>query len=158
MILGYTQEDPAKIQSFIKETIDIMDLSKLGQYEKFYCMVPTKFSLVTRMMQIKFTELFGRMIARDVETHENTKHATTVVKSNELFLSFGKEDTLWGDEGHRLSIPLPEWANYGTMIAVAYYVIGKIQKSQHPYFKERIVEYTDEISKVFGETISPIID
>lgn len=158
MIFGYTKENPAHIMQFIKEHIDPIDFSKFAAYTKYYVIVPTQFSGIVRMIQIKFIELFGRTIARDIETSEYVKHATTVVPSDELFLSFGYENTTWGNEHNRMNIPLPEGAGYGAMIAIAYYVVGKLQKSHPALFKEHIAVYTEEISKVFGEEIKPIVD
>ncbi len=158
MILGYTGEDPARIASYIRDTIDTIDFSKCASFEKYYLIVPTQFSGIIRMLQVKFIELFGRNMARDVETSEYVKHATTVVPSHELFLSFGFENTSWGKEENRINIPLPDWANYGTMMAVAYYVIGKIQKQHPPYFKQHIETYTKDISTIFGEEIKPIVE
>ena len=158
MILGYTQEDPGRIYSYIKEVIDTVDFSKMASYSAFYLIVPTSFSGIIRMLNIKFMELFGRTIARDIETSEYVRHATTVVPSQELFISFGANNTLWGQEDNRLTIPLPEWADHGAMMAIAYYVIGKIQKQHPAYFKDNIAAYTEEISTVFRERIHPIVD
>lgn len=158
MILGYTQEDPKRIKDFIREQVDTIDFSTFALYEKFYLIVPTQFSGIIRMLQVKFIELFGRNIARDVETSEYVKHATTVVPSKELFLSFGYDNTSWGESGARINVPLPEWAGYGAMMAIAYYVIGKIQKQHTPYFKQNIEAYTQKISEVFGEEIRPIVE
>ena len=157
MVLAHTHEDAARISQFITEHVDTIDFSQFASFDKYYLIVPPQFSGVIRMLQVKFIELFGRNVARDVETSEYVKHATTVVPTNELFLSFGYENTSWGNETSRVNVPLPEWADYGTMIAVAYYVIGKIQKQHPPYFKQNIVKYTEEISKVFGEEIKPIV-
>lgn len=157
IILGHTQEDPARIYKYIQDTVDTIDFSKLASYDKYYCIVPKEFSGVIRMVQVKFIELFGRNIAHDVETSEYVKHATTVVPSKELFLSFGYENTSWGKEDARINVPLPDWAGYATMMAIAYYVIGKIQKKHQPYFKQHIEKYTKEISKVFGEEITWVV-
>lgn len=157
MILGGTHENPQAIAHFITEKIDTIDFTKFASYDKYYVIVPVQFVGVVRMIQIKFIELFGRTIARDVETSEYVKHATTVIPSNELFLSFGYENTTWGSGENRMNIPLPEDAGYGAMIAIAYYVIGKIQKAHPALFKENIAQYTEEISKVFGEEIKPIV-
>jgi len=89
MILGHTKENPAEIREFIANDIDTLALPDFSQYEKFYIIVPSEFAGMVRMLQVKFIELFGRRIARDVETVEYVKHATTVVPSNELFISFG---------------------------------------------------------------------
>ncbi len=158
MILGATHENPQTISHFITEKIDTIDFSKLASYDKYYVIVPTQFSGVVRMIQIKFIELFGRAIARDVETSEYVKHATTVVPSHELFLSFGYDNTTWGSEENRMNIPLPEDAGYGAMIAIAYYIVGKIQKAHPALFKEHIAQYAEGISKVFGEEIKPIVE
>lgn len=158
MILGSSGEDPAQIERFIKEVVATLDFSRLGDFEKFFVIVPPQFSQIVRMIQIKFIELFGRKIARDVETSEYVRHATTVVHENELFISFGYNNTTWGKDSNRLNIPLPEWAGYATMMAVAYYVVGRIQSSHPPYFADNIISYTEEISKIFGETIHPIVE
>ena len=158
MILSYTQEDPSHIEAFIKEHIVDIDFSKFAEYNKYYLIVPTEFSGIIRMLQVKFIELFGRNIACTVETSEYVRHATTVVPSKELFISFGYKNTSWGDAGARMNIPLPEDAGYGAMMAIGYYVIGKLQQSQPDYFKQNIEEYTKEISEVFGETIFPIVE
>lgn len=157
MVLGYTQEDASKILQFIRENIDTMDFSKFASFDKYYVIVPTQFSGVIRMLQVKFIELFGRTMGHDVETSEYVKHATTVVPSHELFLSFGYENTSWGAEDARVNVPLPEWANYGAMIAISYYVIGKIQKQHPALFKQNIAQYTADVSVIFGEEIKPIV-
>lgn len=157
MILGYTGEDPAKIYQYIKQSIDTIKLPDLSKFDKFFLIVPSKFSAILRMLQVKFIELFGRMIARDVETFEYLKHATTVVPSNELFISFGQPNSIWGEKENRLSIPLPDWADYGAMMAIGYYVVAQIQKQHPPYFKENIAQYTKEASKIFKSTITPIV-
>ena len=146
------------LSSFIKNKIDKIKLPNFRKYDKFYILVPIEFSGIIRMLQVKFIELFGRKVARDVETSEYVKHATTVVPSDELFLSFGYNNDTWGTSENRLNIPLPTDAGYGTIMAVSYYVIGKIQKAHPDYFKENIEEYTKEVSKIFGSTISPIVE
>ena len=86
------------------------------------------------------------------------KHAVTVVPSNELFVSLGEENTMWGEPDKRLHIPLPENAGYATMMAIGYYVIAQIQKQHQPYFKENIAAYTKQASGIFGNTINPIVE
>lgn len=159
MIFGYTREDPAGIQQFIHEKIAPETLPDFSQYDKFYLLIPPELSTgLQRMLTVKFIELFGRRIARDVETTEYVKHATTVVPSDELFISFGRENDTWGSPEHRLNVPLPDGASFGALMATAYYVIGHIQKAHPPYFKDNIVEYTREISEVFGHEITPIVE
>lgn len=157
MILGKTRENPEAIYKYIKNTIDKIKLPNFKKYNGYYLLIPTEFSGIIRMLNVKFIELFGRQISRDVETTEYIKHATTVVPyKDELFISFGDKNTQWGK--HRLNIPLPKNADYGAMMAISYYIIGKIQ-SQHPqWFKRNIKKYTDHASKVFKQKISPIVE
>ncbi|HEX7368222.1 MAG TPA: hypothetical protein VF261_01030 [Candidatus Saccharimonadales bacterium] len=158
MILGYTREDPAKIYAFIKEQIDALQLPDFSRFTRYYLIVPPQFATgIIRMLQVKFIELFGRNIARDVETSEYVRHATTVAPSDELFIAFGEPNDTWGKPENRLNVPLPDGANYGAMMAVGYYIVAQIQKAQPQYFKENIAQYCKFISGVFGEDIEPIV-
>jgi len=157
IILGATKEDPAAIERFITEHVAQVTLPSFKEYNKYFLVVPPQFAGITRMLEVKFIELFGRRVARDVETAEYMRHATTVVPSDELFINFGLTQVLWERAGQQLYIPLPEGAGYGAMMAIGYWVIGQIQKQLPPYFKENIVRYTQEASKMFEATISPIV-
>ena len=158
MILGKTNEDPEKIQKFIQQRIDTLTFPDFSQYDKYFLIIPPKFSGIMRMLEVKFIELFGRKIARDVETSEYMKHAVTVVPSNELFVSLGEENTMWGEPDKRLQLPLPENAGYAAMMAIGYYIVAQIQKQHPPYFKENIAAYTKQASEIFGNTINPIVE
>lgn len=156
-IMGYTHENPRQIYDFIDQKIARLELPDFSKYDKYYLIVPPRFDGIRRLLQVKFIELFGRNLARDIETSENIKHATTVAPSNELFVSFGEENTSWGEPENRLNIPLPENADFGAMMAVGYWIIAQIQKSQPQYFKDNIADYCQMISRVFGENIDPIV-
>lgn len=158
MILGYTGENSAEIYEFIKNNIDTIDFSKVKKYDKFYFIVPPRFSEIIRMLQVKFIELFGRNIAHTIETSEYVPHATTIAPAKELFISFGYNNQIWGNVEDRVFIPLPENANYGAMMAIGYYIVAQIQKRHHPYFKENIEEYVKQTSKIFGHELSAIVD
>lgn len=157
MILGMTHENPKKIFSFIKNKIDKIKLKDFSKYKRYYLIVPEEFSGIIRLLNVKFVELFGRNISREIETYEYVKHATTVVPAkNELFITFGRKYTTFGKE--HLYIPLPKNADYATMMAVGYYMIGKIQKAQPSWFKKNIGGYTKKASKIFGQEIKPIVE
>jgi len=158
MILGKTGEDPVDILRFIKEKIDTLVLSDFSRYDKYFLIVPSRFSGIVRMLQVKFIELFGRKIARDIETDEYMKHAVTVVPSDELFISFGEENTTWGAKENRLHIPLPNNAGYATMMAIGYYLIAQIQKQHQPHFKKNIEKYVSQASKIFNNRIDAIVE
>lgn len=158
MILGATAENPAEIEQYIYDVIDKIELPDFSKYDKYFLIVPPEMSQIIRMFNLKFIELFGRNIARDIETSEYMRHATTVAPSNELFISFGYKNDTWGPDNRRLNVSLPENYNYGALMAIGYYVIGQIQKAYPNYYKDNIVKYTEEISKIFGQTIKPIVD
>ena len=159
MILAKTGENPIAIRDFIASTIEGLTLPDFSQYQKYFLIVPPKFSGVCRMLQVKFIELFGREIARDVETSEYMRHAVTIVPSEqELFISFGQENTTWGKPENRLFVPLPDDADYGAMIAVGYYIVGKIQAAYPHLFKDNIAAYTAQVSELFGTQILPIVE
>lgn len=159
MILAKTGEDPAAIKQFIESVVDQIAMPDFSEYQKYFLIIPPQFSGICRMLQVKFIELFGREIARDVETSEYMRHATTVVPSEqELFISFGEENTVWGKPENRLYIPLPQEAGSVTMMAIGYYVVGKIQSHYEHLFKENIVDYAEYVSELFGSKITPIVE
>jgi len=161
MILGVTRENAQEIYTYITEVVDSIELPDFSDINGYYLIVPSRFAGIIRMLQVKFIELFGRTVARDVETTEYVAHATTVVPSDELFISFGTEserNTKWGKEENRLHIPLPDNADYATMMAVSYYIIGKIQKARPPLFKENIVDYMKKASDEFGHELKVIVE
>lgn len=157
MILGTTGEDPTAIRRFIESEIAPLALPDFSQCTKYYLIVPPQFAGIIRMLQVKFIELFGRTIARDVETSEYVRHATTVAPSDELFIAFGEPNTTWGKPENRLYVPLPDEADYGAMMAVGYYLVAQIQKAQPPHFKDNIAAYCQFVSGIFGEEIKPIV-
>lgn len=158
MILGSTGEDPKTIADFIEQSVATLAFPDFSRWQKYYLIVPSQFTGIIRMLNVKFIELFGRNIARDIETSEYVRHATTVAPSDELFISFGEENTTWGKPENRLFVPLPEGADYGAMMAVGYFTIAQIQKHYAHFFKDNIAAYTEEISKIFGSNIRPIVE
>lgn len=158
MILGKTGENPKAIADFIEQSVAALSFPDFARFQKYYLIVPPRFTGIVRMLNVKFIELFGRNIARDIETSEYVRHATTVAPSDELFISFGEENTTWGLPQNRLFVPLPESADYGAMMAVGYYTIAQIQRHYTHWFKDNIVKYCEDVSKIFGSTISPIVE
>lgn len=153
MVLARTGESPQAIAQFIKTYIDTLDISMLGSHEAFYLTVPGRFEQITRLFLLKFIELFGRRIARDIETDEYSKHATTVVPHDkELFITFGAKESAPNVPGNHLVVPLPHDANYGALMAIGYYVIGKIQDAHPAYFKEHIQAYVERANQGGGST------
>ena len=156
MILGKTRENPQTIYRILKKINIKKDLSK---YNAFYIILPERFELLREMFVTKFDELFGPMIVGRVYTAEQTKHAKTLVESKkELFIGLGVDNRVFGIKNNRLNIKLPENIDYGTLMAVGYYVIGNIQEKQKPFFKSNLERYCKKASKIFKEKITPIVE
>ena len=120
IILGHSGEDPKKIKRFIEKKIDTLRLPKFSKYKRYYILIPDEYEGIIRMLQVKFIELFGRNIARDVETFSNIHHATTVAPAkNELFISFGRELKYYGHY-HAISVEL--WFLAGQLIHVVRFL------------------------------------
>lgn len=107
---------------------------------------------------MKFIELFGRKIARDVFSYEQMKHATTVVQDEkELFLCFGNTTGIvYG--ANQINLPIFNENDYAAMMLVAYYLVGLIQKSFPPYFMESIENYTIRAKDQSGFNIGPWVE
>lgn len=159
IILGKTGEDPARIHEFITKEVTPHIRDDFGKYDAFYLIIPPECIPIRDMLLTKFDELFGARVSGRVFTLEQSKHAKTVVPSpTEFFISFGEKNELFGDQAHRLHIPLPKDTDYVTLMAIGYYVIGHIQKQHPPYFKERIKAYTDAASHMFNQKLAPVVE
>lgn len=145
MILPHTSDSIQDIINFLNKKISIDEI-EIGKYSSFFFIIPDKFTHVARMLHIKFMELFGRNVGREIETEENMMHATTVVPSEELFISFNKNNKHYGDK--RLHIKLPKHADYAFMVATAYFLIGKIQRNKEAMFAKNISEYIERTNRI----------
>ncbi|MCW8965772.1 MAG: hypothetical protein OQK82_03665 [Candidatus Pacearchaeota archaeon] len=151
MILSVTHENPKKIKDFLKK----QKIPNLKKYKSFFIIVPEKFDNIREFYQTKFDELFGPKINGRSFTYEETKHAKTVIKSDkELFISLGCKNKTFGTK--KLNIKIPNTAKEGLMFCLGYYIIGKIQKQNPPYFKKSISNYVKNASKIFKQKI-PLI-
>jgi hypothetical protein len=149
MILAKTRENPKAILNAIK-SIDKKIPKNLKKFDSFFFIIPSELELMKEIFMTKFDELFGARISVRVFTMEQAKHSKTIVPSDkELFVSFGCKNNLFGK--NRMEIPLPKNAGYGTLFALGYYFIGKIQEQNKPYFKENIKNYLEQYKKLFGE-------
>jgi len=155
MILGKTKENPKIILDTINNIAKLIP-NDLSKYKSFYIIIPNEFENIREMFVTKFDELFGPMLVGRVYTPEQTKHAKTVTDSGEeLFISIGYDNLLFGK--NRLNIPLPVNFNYGMLMSVGYYIIGKIQKAKPPYFKENIEAYVEKASVIFNEKLNVFV-
>lgn len=148
MILSKTSENPEKILNFLKK----IKVPNLKKYKSYYFIVPEKFDLIREFYETKFDELFGPMIQGEAFTYEQTKHAKTIIESSkELFIGIGVNNKIFGKK--RLNYKLPKSADFGLIFCLGYYLIGKIQKSNPPWFKKNIRNYIKKASRIFKEKI-----
>lgn len=155
MILSKTKEDPKKIIGLI-EKVNKNIPKDLFKYDSFFIIVPERFEAIRDMYLIKFDELFGSKISGRAFTFEQAKHSKTIIPNDkELFISIGEKNNIFGKK--RLNIVLPKEIDYGTMLCIGYFIIGKIQEQNKPYFKDNIGKYVKETSKIFNEKIDMLV-
>lgn len=155
MILVKTGEDPRMIKDFLLGLEDF-DFSR---YDSFYFLIPEQFEETSPMFRRKFDEIFGPKVASRVFTLGQTAHGHTVVESDrELFVGIGVRNDHFGLENNRLDIELPSFADFTCVMALGYYLIGKIQAQRPPYFKDSVEGYVKRIAKVFGKEPRIIAD
>lgn len=138
MILGATGEKAENIKKIIKK---IKIPKKFRQYQAYSFILPDRFQELGPMLDIKRHELFGPKVSLRAFSFGEARHAKFVIRDKkELVISFGK-NLYFGDPGSRWEINLPEKVDYGTLMAVTYYLVGLIQKSKPDYFKKNIERF-----------------
>lgn len=155
MILAKTKEDPRAIQAFIDTHISPSDLMPmLSSSVGFTFVLPGDRGELRYMLRTKFDELFGIKVPGRFFTTEEFKHAKSVVRDpGELFVNM-TERALGVENELRLSLP----DGYGGALATTYYLVGLIQRSKPPYFKENIDRYCEEASAIFNSDIKPVVE
>lgn len=158
-VLANTWENPEQIQQYITQIIDpILEEKDFSKFNAYLLVTPDKFAWVNQLFRVKFIELFGRKIARDVFSYEHMKHAITVVPDDkELAISFWEGE--FDFENTKLNIPLPKNCDLATIMAIWYYVIWKIQQSYPNYFQKNIWSYIDRANESwFSKGLKVIVD
>ncbi len=147
------------LRNFLTETLEVpLKDVNWGKYTGIFIVLPDQFVLLREMIEVKFIELFGRKIARDIFSYEQMKHATTVVQDDrELFLCFGNMTGIQYGK-NQINLPIFDDVSYAAMMLVSYYVVGIIQKSLPPYFMDAIVDYCTRAKSQSGFDISPIVE
>lgn len=154
LILARTRENPNTTRAFIETHLSDDLIPSFAGRQAFTFILPSQYGELRAMLRTKFDELFGPKLVGRFFTPEEFKHAKSVIKDpDELFINFSDSPT--GQE-NELKLSLPD--GYGAALSVSYYVVGLIQRSKPPYFKENIGRYCEEASAVFGTDINPIVD
>ena len=156
---SHSDEDlPTRGILTISTSVEMTGSIDFSQFSSFFLVIPDEFVLLREMFEVKFIELFGRKVARDIFSYEQMKHATTVVQdSGELFLCFGNDTwVVYGE--HQINLPIFDTKWYAAMMLVGYYVIGLIQESLPPYFADSIEDYCVRAKALSGFDIKAWVE
>ena len=159
MLAGEKEFSLEALEIFITDTLTkTLETIDWNAYSSFVLVIPDEFVLMREMFEVKFIELFGRKVARDVFSYEQMKHAITVVPDDsELFVCFGNKSGIQYGK-NQVNLPIFDRMSYAAMMLVGYYTIGTIQKAFPPYFMEHISAYCDFAREKFGFRVSPIVE
>jgi len=151
MVLSATKEDPVQI----KKLIDSLNFPEnFSSYKSYSFVLPDKYLNICPMLDIKKSELFGPNLSLRAFSQGHARHAKFVIRSKEeLVISLGETNQFFGYNQHRWDIPLPDNINYAGIIALTYYIVGKIQNSKPQFFKENISNYVNDYGpKAYGSS------
>ncbi len=149
MILASTQEDPKQILDFIQE---LQIPKNLPKYEAYSFVLADTYINICPMVVVKRDELFGPHLMIRSFTFGHARHAKFVHPwSHELVISVGEENKYFGHQDNRWDITLPQFASFGTVMALCYYLCGVIQEAKYPYFKENVAAFCNDYGpKAYG--------
>lgn len=155
MFLGASGEKVETIKKFLKK---IKLPKNFKNYAAYSFLLPDKFGTLAPMLEIKKDELFGPYLSLRAFSFGEARHAKFVNTWNkELVISLG-ENKYFGFKANRWEIKLPDNAGIGFIMALTYYLIGKIQETKTPYFKKNIAKFCLDGPKPYGQKKSfPLI-
>lgn len=151
MILSFTGEKPESILNFLKK---IKLIKKISDFKSYSFVLPDEFLNVCPMLDIKKSELFGPLVSIRAFSFGHARHAKFVIRDkNELVMTLGADkNEYFGVPTSRIQINLPQNYNFGLILSVTYYLIGKIQEIKPAYFKKHIKNYCyDYGPKAYGK-------
>ncbi len=147
MILSAGQEEAKGIKEYIAK---IKLPKNLKNYTAFSFILPDEFAAISPMLEIKRNELFGPYVSLRAFSFGEARHAKFVNNSDkELVISFG-ENKYFGYPNNRIEIKIPRNAGNSFIMALSYYLIGKIQAVKTPYFKKNIANFCETGPKAYG--------
>lgn len=147
IILSAGQEEARGIKEFINKIKLPVNFKK---YTAYSFILPDEFAAVSPMLEIKRNELFGPYVSLRAFSFGEARHAKFVNNSEkELVISFG-ENKYFGLKANRWEIKIPRNAGNSFIMALSYFLIGKIQEQKAPYFKKNIAAFCQEGPKAYG--------
>ncbi len=154
MIFSKTKENPKDILKILNKSKKEISKINFSKYDSYYFIIPEKFQEVREMFLTKFDELFGSKVTARAFTKKQTLHAKTIVQSEkELFVGFNEKINFVKNNFH---FNFSKKINYGLLVSLGYYFIGRIQKSNSDWFKRNVEKYCKKVSKRFNEKIKLI--
>jgi hypothetical protein len=150
MVLSSTNEATKSIKQFV-DTLALPE--NFSHYSAYSFILPDQYASVCPMLDIKNNELFGPFSLLRAFPEGHARHAKFVIPTEqELVIGVGASTDYFGHPDHRLTIALPDDANFGFVLALTYFITGKIQASKPPYFKDNISNYClDYGPKAYGK-------
>ena len=150
MILSATNEDIKKIKEFIE---NLKFPTNFANYDSFAFVLPDKFSSICPMLDIKKSELFGPLVSLRAFPQGHARHAKFVIRDEkELVISINSVNNFFGYPDHRWDFEIPTDFSFAAVMAITYYITGKIQISKPEYFKENIKNYVEDYGpKAYGK-------
>ncbi len=154
MILSATHENPSKIKEYI-ESLSLPD--NFANYDAYSFVLPDKFMPICPMLDIKKSELFGPKLSLRAFSQGHARHAKFVVRdSKELIISVGQKNEFFGTTESRWDIFPSGDVDFAGIMAITYYIVGKIQASKPAYFKENVGNYVSDYGpKAYSPTTAP---
>lgn len=147
MILGAENADPKKILVTLKTLPFPKDFAN---YKAYSFILPDEFSDIAPMLEIKRHELFGPRLSIRAFSQGEARHAKFVIPwEKELIISIG-ENKFFGEKKQRWEIKTSSESKAALIMALSYFIIGKIQATKPPYFKNNIKNYCASGAKAYG--------
>ena len=147
IILSANREEARGIKDYIAKLKLAKDLKK---YTSYSFILPDEFAAVAPMLEIKRNELFGPYVSLRAFSFGEARHAKFVNNSEkELVISFG-ENKYFGLKTNRLEIKIPRNAGSSFIMALSYYLVGKIQATKPAYFKKNITSFCQTGPLAYG--------
>jgi hypothetical protein len=149
MILSSTREDPGKIKDYINAIAFPKDFDN---YKAYSFVLPDKYVNICPMLDIKKNELFGPNLSIRAFPQGHARHAKFVIRSeDELVISINEKNEYYGDPNHRWDFSMPAEFSYAAIMAITYFIVGKIQIAKPQYYKENISNYVNDYGpKAYG--------
>lgn len=135
----------------IQKTIAALKLPNFQKYQAFAFILPDDFAAIAPMLEIKRDELFGPHVSLRAFSFGQARHAKFVNNfDKELVISLGK-NKYFGLAKNRWEIKLPKQVSASLIMSLTYYLVGKIQAGQKPYYKNNIAEFCLQGPKAYGQ-------